>query len=191
MIYNYSLTYYKRKITVYTVKKFRHLRNKIWYGSWFEQWYEYFKDNGFLYGMKHLLFPPMSEEKFARKVIDYELRNYPGIDYNYVMNLPKLYPHHRRRRIQREKDPWDDNIDYYFNEISNLLKLYNGEKLQEWQEGWYRRYAFNTEKEYLKWKKYFYKVYPKTKEWDVSEEEISQAFSWFDLSYGLIHNYEE
>jgi len=158
-------------------------------GYWLDNEIYYFKDYGFWYGLKLKLFPPLSNEKFLKKIINYELRHYKGVDYDYLMNLPKkpVYPY---KKLDKTKNEFIYEYWIYMIEIINILKnIYNGNK-QEFQDDWLRKYKFNTVEEYIKYKKYYFKLYPKTKAWKVNKHEIEQSFSWFDMQYGLMYDFD-
>jgi len=53
---------------------------------------------------------------------------------------------------------------------------------------WYHYYTFNSEKEYLKWKKYCLRKIKRAHPY-LQDVYIQRKFGWFDLMWGLRHTY--
>lgn len=140
---------------------------------------EYFDNYGWKYGLRQLIFPEMKGEVFMKKIVNYMLRHYKGVDYDYIMTLPK------------KEDLAKGKLGKELAEIKNLSRLYNHEEPIEYQEEWYRRYRFKTPKEVAQYKRYFFRLYPKTKSYKIDKTEIQNAFAWFDLQYGLMRDFDE
>lgn len=103
----------------------------------------------------------ISEKQFVKDVIDFELKKY-GIGYDYVTSLPK------RPLNDDEADP---NTEY--------------------QDDWFRRYAFDSFEEFNAWREYFYERY---KDWQPQRNWrkilVDREFEWFNLMWGLATNYD-
>lgn len=143
----------------------------------------------------------MPAEKFCEMMIDYELRHYPGVTFRYLMSLPKQDHVPSRYEwndvFKNGSDPVKVNkvrnelLEYVRSCISRMNAYYRDGVRTEYQDDWYRRYKFKSKKEFNQFKRKFFRLYPKTKPYKISKDEISRSFSMFDLQYGLMRDYDE
>lgn len=147
------------------------------------------------------MFPPMPSEKFCEIMIDYELRHYPGVTFKYLMSLPK------RDRAPSSYEWWNtfrngsdpvkvnkvrkETLDFVRANVMKMNAYYRDGVRTEYQDGWYQRYRFKSKKEFMQFKRKFFRLYPKTKPYKICKGEISRSFSMFDLQYGLMRDYDK
>lgn len=81
-----------------------------------------------------------------------------------------------RKCVNKELKPYGVDYDYV---VAN--PTING-------KSWYTYYTFNSETEYLGWKRYCIKQFKKKFPY-LKDEYLERKFTWFDLNYGLRHTY--